>query len=904
MVHLEKTAPIGNGLGSIRPFWFKVLCKGNRRLRTAELPALLPLILLFATLFCSSGTAQTTPTVQVKTIADLVALPIPTINNRLSALVTGYWSSNDSAGGIFFFDAASSASTNLGTILKPTSAAGRWVRQFSGPINVLHFGARRDRVNGGEPFTGYIGTDSSTNFQNAIDYMLASTNLYGELRVPVGRYTWTSSVYLDGSIQLIGEGTMNSSEGIGGSHILVTSANGTGLIVGTRMVTSQDWVLEGLAFDGYTNNASYGIQIGDATHEASKGLIRKVSARKFNGSGIRVISCNTMLIEKCDLYAQSGTGGAALLFDYVSGGSINAITTIGNHLSGGTDGWRILNGHGIVSMGDVIEGITGAGILMRDTSANPGRITHNTFIGTWMEQNGTNIVAYYPGVSRTMIDNVFDGLQLRSITSTNQVVIGNGTFAFYNTRMGGGENMVMRGMTSAIIHWHQNNTNGTWFVDSDASNPTVVNYVTQDGRLTGIGTQNPLWRLHLSNVTDTARIGLDSSNIIGSVVRTGPAVSGANVSDGISLSAGTGLGASLVPNNGGSWGLTVTSTNISYGTASPNPNAVFDLVSPGNNKAFMPPRMTQAQRDAISLPTAGMVIYQNDGSTGIYFYNGTVWTNSGALPAAFTGAPYIMQANDGSFSAERALTGTANQVVLTDGGANGAMTLSLPQNIHTSAAPQFLSETLVNDNGASDGLAMTRYSGGGSGSLLKFSFANNTLASPNNVINGDVLGNIQFTGYNGGGFDSGALAWVEVDGAPPDANNVKSKWVFTVNNGAGGGTTSKAVIDSNGIFANAGMRFNRRALAITGSVLEGDYYIACTAGAITVTLPDSSTYGTGKVYIIKDVSGVAAASNIVLDPTGADTIDGGATYTIAVNFRAVTLISDGANNYEIVSVSP
>lgn len=629
---------------------------------------------------------QTTPTAQYKLLADLVAAPIPpVVNNRMSAFVTGYWATNDGAGGLFFYDSGSSASTNLGTILKPTSAAGRWVRQFSGPINVLHFGARRDRVNGGEPFTGYIGTDSSTNFQNAIDYMLASTNLYGELRVPVGRYTWTNSVYLDGSLQLIGEGTMNSSEGIGGSHILVTSANGTGLIVGTRMVTSQDWVLEGLAFDGYTNNASYGIQIGDATHEASKGLIRKISARKFNGSGIRVISCNTMLIEKCDLYAQAITGGAALLFDYVTGGSINAITTIGNHLSGGTDGWRILNGHGIVSMGDVIEGITGAGILMRDTSANPGRITHNTFIGTWMEQNGTNIVAYYPGVSRTMVDNVFDGVQLRSITSTNQVVIGNGTFAFYNTRMGGGENMVMRGMTSAIVHWHQNNTNGTWFVDADASNPTVVNYVTQDGRLTGIGTQNPLWRLHLSNVTDTARIGLDSSNIIGSMVRTGPAIAGANASDGISISAGTGLGASLVPNNGGSWGLTVTSTNISYGTASPNPNAVFDLVSPGNNKAFMPPRMTQAQRDAISAPTAGMVIYQNDGSTGIYFYNGTVWTNSGALPSAFTGAPYIMQANDASFSAERALAGTANQVVLTDGGANSTMTLSLPQNFHTVA---------------------------------------------------------------------------------------------------------------------------------------------------------------------------------------------------------------------------
>lgn len=843
------------------------------------------------------------------TLNDLLALNVLDIHTNV--LVGGYRSPNDGGGGLMLWYPGNAAATNLGTIFKPNTGNGRWIRQFSGPVNVLWFGARRDRVNGGEPFTGYIGTDSSTNFQNAIDFMLASTNLYGELRVPVGRYTWTNSVYLDGSLQLIGEGTMNSSEGIGGSHILVTSANGTGLIVGTRMVTSQDWVLEGLAFDGYTNNASYGIQIGDATHEASKGLIRKISARKFNNSGIRVISCNTMLIEKCDLYAQSSTGGAALLFDYVSGGSINAITTIGNHLSGGTDGWRILNGHGIVSMGDVIEGITGAGILMRDTSANPGRITHNTFIGTWMEQNGTNIVAYYPGVSRTMVDNVFDGVQLRSITSTNQVVIGNGTFAFYNTRMGGGENMVMRGMTSAIIHWHQNNTNGTWFVDSDASNPTVVNYVTQDGRKTGIGTQNPLWRLHLSNVTDTARIGLDSSNIIGSVVRTGPAVSGANVSDGISLSAGTGLGASLVPNNGGSWGLTVTSTNISYGTASPNPNAVFDLVSPGNNKAFMPPRMTQAQRDAISAPTAGMVIYQNDGSTGIYFYNGTVWTNSGALPAAFTGAPYIMQANDGSFSAERALAGTANQVVLTDGGANGAMTLSLPQSIATTSGVIFGN---VTDSALTSGRVTFAGTAGilADSAELRFVSASSALVVSNNV--GGLLYVVGPTSgislVDSGGFGTASREAVDIYKSSTagtigtDAGGGGTVRPFRVGTGIGGGSYAMEFDLNNIARFNSGLRVVRRATGVGTALAAIDYYLACTAGGFTVTLPDASTVGAGFVYVIKDTSGATGAANIILDPTGADTIDGGATYTIAVNFRAVTLISDGVNNYEIVSVSP
>jgi len=58
-----------------------------------------------------------------------------------------------------------------------------------------------------------------------------------------------------------------------------------------------------------------------------------------------------------------------------------------------------------------------------------------------------------------------------------------------------------------------------------------------------------------------------------------------------------------------------------------------------------------------------------------------------------TGAPaaaqYVTLATDGGLSAERVLTGTSNQVTITDGGANGNVTLSLPQSIHTGGTPQF-----------------------------------------------------------------------------------------------------------------------------------------------------------------------------------------------------------------------
>ena len=51
--------------------------------------------------------------------------------------------------------------------------------------------------------------------------------------------------------------------------------------------------------------------------------------------------------------------------------------------------------------------------------------------------------------------------------------------------------------------------------------------------------------------------------------------------------------------------------------------------------------------------------------------------------------PFVTVGNSTPLTAERALTGTTNQITVTDGGANGAATLSTPQNIHTAATPQF-----------------------------------------------------------------------------------------------------------------------------------------------------------------------------------------------------------------------
>jgi hypothetical protein len=62
--------------------------------------------------------------------------------------------------------------------------------------------------------------------------------------------------------------------------------------------------------------------------------------------------------------------------------------------------------------------------------------------------------------------------------------------------------------------------------------------------------------------------------------------------------------------------------NVGIGTNAPNANAILDVTS--TTKAFMPPRMTTTQRDAVSAPTEGMIIW-NSTTHVLNCYNGSAW---------------------------------------------------------------------------------------------------------------------------------------------------------------------------------------------------------------------------------------------------------------------------------------
>lgn len=64
---------------------------------------------------------------------------------------------------------------------------------------------------------------------------------------------------------------------------------------------------------------------------------------------------------------------------------------------------------------------------------------------------------------------------------------------------------------------------------------------------------------------------------------------------------------------------------VGIGTTSPDASAILEINS--TDAGLLIPKMTESQRDLISSPATGLLIFQNDNASGFYYYNGSVWTS-------------------------------------------------------------------------------------------------------------------------------------------------------------------------------------------------------------------------------------------------------------------------------------
>lgn len=83
------------------------------------------------------------------------------------------------------------------------------------------------------------------------------------------------------------------------------------------------------------------------------------------------------------------------------------------------------------------------------------------------------------------------------------------------------------------------------------------------------------------------------------------------------------------------------SVGINADGSAPDASAMLDVKS--TTKGFLPPRLTQQQRTAIPGAATGLLVYQTDGSSGYYFFDGTSWVQLNAGTTESTPSGIIQQ---------------------------------------------------------------------------------------------------------------------------------------------------------------------------------------------------------------------------------------------------------------------
>ena len=195
------------------------------------------------------------------------------------------------------------------------------------------------------------------------------------------------------------------------------------------------------------------------------------------------------------------------------------------------------------------------------------------------------------------------------------------------------------GSSATTIYNGNGSLNGNRIVDIDGftlnfSGSTALNNLVLSGGNVGIGTASPTYKLDVNgnfrvngSITNES-LGVYSNLPIGTAMVIGT----------ISNSGHTAI--FTKPNSSGSTAIRITDQNIngnqwffidytgSAGFGFSSGNVVNDSAQveiQSTTKGFLGPRMTEAQRLAISSPATGLIVYQTNNDEGYYIYKSFGW---------------------------------------------------------------------------------------------------------------------------------------------------------------------------------------------------------------------------------------------------------------------------------------
>lgn len=273
----------------------------------------------------------------------------------------------------------------------------------------------------------------------------------------------------------------------------------------------------------------------------------------------------------------------------------------------------------------------------------------------------------------------------------------------------------------------------------------------------------------------------------------------------------------------------VTGNVLIGGTALTNNNIILDVQSTTQGVAF--PRMTTTQRDAIPTPSAGMLVYNN--STNQYnFHNGTSWGAFGGGGGITNGASNnelmksdgtnavpsgIYSTTLGDISLATGLSGTLRTIRADGSGSN----IGLDLRTKGANSVMFLTST---DYSAPSRLAIYKRNVDNSywsnsadeAQIINIERYRGTFGSLTTVLNGDRVGEIFFSAYDGVGVFAGVKIRAVVNGTV-SGSTVPTDLLFLTGSGGLGdvNTIERLRISSTGAFGLSGTNYGSSGQVLT-----------------------------------------------------------------------------------------
>ncbi len=161
--------------------------------------------------------------------------------------------------------------------------------------------------------------------------------------------------------------------------------------------------------------------------------------------------------------------------------------------------------------------------------------------------------------------------------------------------------------TIATIDIANNAITSAKIADGTIAAADIAKMGAADGQVLNWSDANNTWEPGNASAGTVTNVSVTEANgVSGTVDNTNPAV------PAISLDLGD---------------ITPTSVAVNPVGASAHASAALDVAS--TEKGILIPRMTETERDDIITPATGLMIFQTDGTSGFYYYDGTEWSQVG-----------------------------------------------------------------------------------------------------------------------------------------------------------------------------------------------------------------------------------------------------------------------------------